>query len=101
MLVAVAAAQPCGGVTELDGLLARGLASLGWADATTRRPIDGWAVFHLARPAWETLIRVGAVPRWSLDGRDTTPPPAGVLFARAALRGDGVSATARGTTPPG
>src|SRR4051794_26635959 len=44
-----------GGATETDGLVARGMWALGWADGRTGRPLDSHQAFAAYRDTWVVL----------------------------------------------
>jgi hypothetical protein len=88
LLLAVASATPLD-VGSAGELLRQGLMALGWREAKSRRPLDGWQAFEAARSTWECLRRLGAIPGNDYGGPAPAPGPAGIAIARAALRGPG------------
>lgn len=85
LLLAVAAGTPLNWQVKND-LLRRGMAALGWQVAGSGRPLEEWEAFEAARDTWTMLGRVGALPDATYRVELSPPPPAGVAFARAALR---------------
>jgi hypothetical protein len=73
-------------VSAATELLRRGMAALGWHDARTKQPLDGWQAFEAGRSTWECLLRLEALREPRPGQPLTVPTTAGAALARAALR---------------